>query len=259
MQYIDKTKNEADASKIINELFDDAWSNGDNKYIGADYYGLKNRKYKDRIIPIHLKEQDYFCCYCMRLINETSITLEHVIPQSPSNDFNKYLDSVPIFKEKLVLSSEFDYSTKVFTKFPHDVSYHNLIGACSKCNNERGNDFVTPITYDIDILNKIEYEKNGLVSVIDDKINIDKLSLNNRSLLVIARQLWFWLAKTHNNINEIADIEVSECILKSIPEDNILEAIEEFMDTEDAIEKERFNKLMEFKWFFKLYRTKHFE
>jgi hypothetical protein len=77
----------------------------------------------DKLLKVALcKEQGYICCYCMRAIDENTMSIEHYITQ------NRHPNSPLSEKEHQ----------------GNDLKYGNMLGSCNSkernCSGERGNE-----------------------------------------------------------------------------------------------------------------------
>lgn len=180
-----------------------------------------------------LSENQGRCCYCMRRIEESQTTLEHVIPNKTETEL-QYDSYQPYYTAGL-------WRTMVFAKkflanpcwpyvaFPHTVAYENLLPSCNGkfartvvspqlhapddrisqcCNNKRGNEMVIPFVFNPSMVSEFKYHKNGIVVwTVPDHITgderkrllqerkktIDHLGLNCPELVAI-RRIWFFLS-----------------------------------------------------------------
>lgn len=77
MQFINKFKYKRKGHRIIKAFIKDKWNNDIQRYVNLNYNELKRIKAFKYLL---LKEQQGFCCYCMRKIPFNEVTLEHVMP-----------------------------------------------------------------------------------------------------------------------------------------------------------------------------------
>ena len=77
MQFINKFKYKRKGHRIIKAFIKDKWNNDIQRDVNLNYNELKRIKAFKYLL---LKEQQGFCCYCMRKIPFNEVTLEHVMP-----------------------------------------------------------------------------------------------------------------------------------------------------------------------------------
>lgn len=77
MQFISKFKYKKKGHRIIKSFIKNKWDNDIQRYVNLNYSELKRIKTFKYLL---LKEQQGFCCYCMRKIPFNEVTLEHVMP-----------------------------------------------------------------------------------------------------------------------------------------------------------------------------------
>lgn len=259
MKYINKTEYTAKAYQIIDTLMADAWNEEEKRYIDFNYNGLGKAKYRDEIIKLCLQEQMTFCCYCMKKINADETSLEHIIPQIVSEiDFYRYL-VVNELIDNVTHKKLFDHRIRLekLKKYPHDISYHNLIASCRSkihCNSKRGNNYIEPIMYYKDIADRVWYEKNGSIGS-DEFITFldDVLGLNHNELKYI-RKLWQLFSKkfeTLPNMITVTQQDLDDMIYDAIATDeDLVMLLERFVGNENQLSK-AFRK---YEWFFDYYK-----
>ncbi len=214
MQYIDKTKHiiKEEAHSFLKAYIDSKWK--DTKYIGLSYNSLRrNSLKKGKFRKLLLKEQNYYCCYCMRHILETEATLEHIIPNSATtNDaFSAYVSYGQIQPNVFLWDETSMSSIKIIPPpFPHILAYENLVVSCDGfiptkglsncCNNKRGNNEIIPFFYTKD---KFTYALNGMI-ICNAKYNntISFLALENETLQLF-RRCWLNLPVKYDALDVI--------------------------------------------------------
>ena len=75
MQFINKFKYKRKGHRIIKAFIKDKWNNDIQRYVNLNYNELKRIKAFKYLL---LKEQQGFCCYCMRKIPLNDVAL-HVL------------------------------------------------------------------------------------------------------------------------------------------------------------------------------------
>jgi hypothetical protein len=230
MEFIDKTILAMEAEAIVSDFLNQLKIEG-NPY-PKDLYGIfkstKNKEdiaLQDLLIDLLLKEQNYYCCYCMRKLDfeDEEKTLEHLIPNKIKSKakFDTYLNPETVLNDKNVCFSE-DFTNNQETNFPpypHTVAYHNLTVSCNgkishsdfpiHCNLKRGNEYVKPFILHPKISEEFKYNPDGFVCW-EDKDNKKKeekektlniLGLNIDRLRMI-RRIWFYAAQKGFNLIE---------------------------------------------------------
>lgn len=225
MQYINKSLDREEGNHITKEYLRAIWLREECRY-PVDYNGTfhslptSEDSYSSRMMSVLLKNQNYYCCYCMRrLTGNDDTTLEHIVPQTATEkDFEEYKkDEFTHIKEHLLLSSEYTKKKNPsFDPLPHTVAYDNLVASCkglfpklSKignaeqdesghcCNNKRGNDKALPIYFLHDVSDIIRYHKSGrIIYEYNDPwyeacVEMVGNARLNWETLTDIRQLWF--------------------------------------------------------------------
>ena len=168
MKYIDKSKNLPQGDEIIDQLLSESWNAEESRYIGADYDGLRAPLYKVPLTDLLLDEQRMTCCYCMKVLQSTDVTIEHIIPQGITmDDMENYL-VVRELTDHLIHKDRFDRTVEQQhpDKYPHDIAYSNLLASCysqEHCNHFRGSKEIKPFFFDPDIELKVKYDVAGLI------------------------------------------------------------------------------------------------
>ena len=219
MEFIDKTNNsnKTKAENVIRNFIDDLQKEGNPlpKDLYTAFKGLdpSGKRYTESLIPILMEEQHNRCCYCMRMLTEDPIILEHIIPNNTRKkaEFDTYVNYSVILKENVCFAPDYIAEDgKNYISFPHTVAYQNLSVSCNGrffnqsgksmcCNNFRGNKFVIPFILDPDIHESFHYHTNGRVTWSEDPIKantIRDLGLNDQTLVMI-RFIWK-IAKSRN-------------------------------------------------------------
>lgn len=204
MRYIDKTIHAYECNLLIDQFLalciERTW---------IPYYSEFGRtSFRKAVRRILVDEQNHYCCYCMRRLRMSEITIEHIIPTSePRTTFDLYKAYSPFFNQVVHLD-EFLETWKQ-PPYPHTVAYTNLVASCAGilsegdnksccCNNKRGNKHIIPLIYLPNISSTIAYTKTGLIYPVDKdplKLDaIDTLKLNHEILKEV-RFLWFRIKK----------------------------------------------------------------
>lgn len=216
MQWINKRNKHyrKRAHFIINRFVRDAWNADTQSYTNFNYDSFKRNKSFKALL---FKEQNGYCCYCMRKMNLSEshlCTIEHILPhkikKEEKNEIAYYYASVP-FLSKYVHIIEPQFLKKKLTKgkpYPHFCAYENLVLSCSGaiyktdtpecesfsklhecCNNYRGQKRIVPIFFKKYI--DIKYERDGLMTY-DEKYldTIEALNLEKKENLRLIRRIW---------------------------------------------------------------------
>jgi hypothetical protein len=187
MRFIDKSSHQAQGNQVIDDLLSNKWVDIQGQYIDANYNdGLCDKRYTFYIdlSMVLLQNQHHYCCYCMKKIDESDISLEHIIPHETKTqaEFNTYL-VCDEFIDNVIFSKAFNKTIRIIppAKYPHDIAYYNLVASCrsnSHCNHKRGNKKIYPLMYDTNIKIKIDYNDSGIAYSLSDKPYFQRL-LNN--------------------------------------------------------------------------------
>lgn len=239
-------KNTNDGNLIIDENLTQAWSHQENRYEGNLYYGILSRDERTRLINLMLHEQNSLCCYCMKQIESSDVTIEHIIPQHAGTvEFNTYL-TVEEFNQT-IHKDNFDRYSNIIPPdgYPHDLSYNNLIASCDSkthCNNKRGSQFVSLLVYDDIMISNLTYEPFGSITVTED-ISIKPLNLDN-DFLKMVRRVWFEIAKRFPEIQSFESLHNLTQLL-----DEVLPYLEDkYIDT--FYNSPKVVDLFKYRWFY---------
>jgi hypothetical protein len=260
MRFIDKSKNVAAGNVIINQLLDDCWNSDELTYRFANYEDLSKNKYRGRIVPLILDEQNNLCCYCMcELNNENTTTLEHIIPQKLKLDtklaeYNDYLNCKTI-SEYVIHRDYFDLNTKIIPpgKYPHDIAYNNLIASCDSeahCNNFRGSKNIKPFIFDNQIEDKVRYDEAGRVDCDEYADDLANVGLSTNKLLQLIRRIWQRLSLSIANIKEFSEDDIEDEIILLVDDPDYDRIIEDFFD-----KPSKKAELLKYKWFYYYYKN----
>ena len=290
MRYIKKTGTpfEAKGRGQTKAFIDSCWQADSGEYIGLVYDRSRLGQLEETLVD---EQRDgvgnSYCCYCMRKLylsnvedHVANVTLEHIIPHQITDkdwntDKNKY-QQFPNLNDKHVsvciggeLSEEQKITKITGMPYPHYVSYHNLVASCDGklmeqntlyssrcCNNKRQERFVLPIYLDENLSKGIGYTKKGELEfddeVYDDKwFDKDHLNLCN-SWIVLVRRLWYRIAISEYTAQNIEDAKTQDSLRRNIIDDiDFDEEIDSWFDN-----KEAWNLLSEYSWFYGYYKSK---
>jgi hypothetical protein len=223
-------KNNQTAIDYVTNFINGQWLEnniGGNEYRNIGYNSINRTQYKTYC----LQEQENVCCYCSREIaNNPNTELEHIIPRSVATNeaLQPYFSLSNILADNTVLQEDFRLSTErqATPPFPHHIAYQNIVASCNGitfkssedftcCNRKRQDDFIPP--YNL-IQNNIVYLPDGTIySTIDTTYeeqgiqydSITRLNLNKQTLKNI-RRIWFLLASSDVNINQLTQATTIE-------------------------------------------------
>ncbi|WP_291529471.1 hypothetical protein [Bacteroides sp. UBA939] len=282
MKYINKETYSEEALDIVYPFLQEAWNAIDNEYIGLTYEDFRKPKYRrdsvdgsDKIVEIMRKEQDDYCCYCMRLIRGKNITIEHVIPQQCDSDITPYtkyapvlanrVEHVDVFKTHKPLPSKTD-----LMKQPHVVAHANLVASCTGiavenndsccfCNGKRGNTRIVPLMLMQECMSLVGYLVNGRMYAINNnseyKDTIKQLQLNHDRLIEI-RHLWHLIQRQEllSSFVQSADERCRQvAIIKTFA---VKRWSEVSVNYKKYAESEFYwNLLMDYEWFHQYYKN----
>lgn len=228
---------------------------------------------KGEMLELAKRSQNNLCCYCMReLSEESTVTLEHIIPQSVSEkEFAKYLHTgSPWLKAESVIRTA-DFTGKINIPIPprpHTVTFENLTASCNGafpetgqkgrcCNNRRGNKWIVPIFYWWSVQSQLQYTNDGRMYPCENSElreecmgAIETAGLNCTSLKRIRR---LWRLMRNVPINEIEegcnDKTKRKLILFSVlyKKDEFAEIDEELFNT--FIRDEYWATFWRYRWF----------
>ena len=216
MEHIDKSNNlyKVKADSVVNDFI------AHQRLLGNEpkYFIFCKTSFKNKLRDILIEEQDYYCCYCMRILKkDDSTTIEHIIPKGVDlNELNSYKICYPNYFTEVIHRDCFN-SSSITPPYPHQIAYQNLSASCKGilqecsdsphcCNNKRLRAVINPLFFDGNIANIVEYialtGESKSCNVADATIasTINNLGLNNDTLKEI-RFLWALITKKGLVIN----------------------------------------------------------
>lgn len=116
MQFISKFKYKKKGHRIIKTFIKNKWDNDIQRYVNLNYNELKRYKVFKYLL---LKEQQGFCCYCMRKIPFKEVTLEHVMPHHLNDKKRK--EEIKYYSKFGQLKKE-KYIIALIKRFPYLLS-----------------------------------------------------------------------------------------------------------------------------------------
>lgn len=274
MKFINKTLNQVQGRGLVDTFLNSRWDNVARRYSNIDYSTEPNHPFKlslrNPLRQLLLREQNSYCCYCMRLINANSTTFEHVVAKSRSTITQTTLDqysNYPIIRNSVCLQSIFDNArVKLNTPpYPLEIAYENLTASCNgkflpdgvsvqTCNCKRQDNFILPLFYISTIQSEIVYRNGGLIESLNNSYDasINTLRLNHNTLQKV-RQVWYHISVENIGNIENADTELKRNVilttnLISLPSTRRNQLIGDFK-TETF-----WNVLLQYKWFYDYYK-----
>lgn len=222
MQFINKFKYKRKGHRIIKAFIKDKWNNDIQRYVNLNYNELKRIKAFKYLL---LKEQQGFCCYCMRKIPFNEVTLEHVMPHhledKKRKEEVKYYSKFGRLKRGKIYycpDKEIPISPKLHTPpYPHCIAHENLVASCQGkvfeggekyilhkcCNNFRGNDKIVPLFFIPRAAEIVRYEIDGTLTYFEKyESTISSLNLMH-STLIFMRKIWAKIVINNISLNQV--------------------------------------------------------
>lgn len=290
MKEIDKTIYRDAFNQYTRAFIKAAW-NGSEFYppleLKVCYESFSNKKWKLTSLPgsaysgwldILMHEQDSRCCYCMRRLSNSEVSVEHLIPESFTNldkddEFAFYYEMVPGLSELVVDSGQIGRSLAAnpsdidtVSGMPHLIAHSNLFAACNchygcSCNNHRGNNRILPMMLMSGVDSWVKYEINGKISILHDDIQLvsdtlKHLDLNSKTLVII-RHLWYLFTKQNiqPNVNKRYTFPEKDNLIRTALGLDVTEVIPEqyrcFLKTD--VTDYYWNLLLAYDWFGRYY------
>lgn len=277
MQYINKNnpKTRKEALSIIRRIIQKQWIDGE--YCNLTYEELDLTEIENILV----KEQQEYCCYCMRALRqldtekrERNVTIEHIIPNHISiSDFER---------DKKRYSAYFTFDNKhikVFSEgklkdkkkrlslppYPHFVSYDNLVASCDGktlegqesvsahhcCNNCRKDVYIPPLFYKKNVENIIRYDSKGNIDCEERYIPyFDHRALNLMTYSFNRiRRFWRIITTSEYTVEDVLNAANDEHMRH-----NIVEDIGDDSDSWNSLRKKIVWRLFaDFSWFYQYY------
>lgn len=253
-----------------------------NQWIDGEYYNLT---YEDLDVSelenILVKEQEGYCCYCMRTLrqseidgSERNVTLEHIIPNHISeSDFERdkarYSDYFKFDKKhiKVFVHGVWEDKKKQLKPppFPHFVAYDNLVASCDGrtlnnldiitphhcCNNYREDRFVAPLFYKENVEDLIRYDSKGNIDCDEKYVRyLDERALNLMTYSFCQiRRFWRIIAQSEYTVDDILNARTD-----TTRRNDIIDDISDNSDRWNSVRKEIVWKLFaDYSWFYYYY------
>ncbi|NBK99891.1 MAG: hypothetical protein EOM50_18145 [Erysipelotrichia bacterium] len=267
MQFISKFKYRKKGHRIFKAFIKNKWDNDSQKYINLNYNELKRYKVFKYLL---LKEQQGFCCYCMREIPFNEVTLEHVMPhhlddKKRQEEIMYYSKFGRLKRGKITYCPDEELSTKLHTPpYPHCIAYENLVVSCQGkvfeggekyvlhkcCNNFRGNNKIIPLFFIPRVVEIVRYEIDGTLTYFE-KYDSTIKSLNlMHSTLIFMRKTWAKIV-----INKISLNQVNKALTDIEIRANIIDDIDINLSERKNLRIDLYWKLLiEYHWFYKYFQ-----
>lgn len=234
MRYIDKngTHNEAHSINVlfILECLSNGWTIA-HKKCTFQSFNSDQKGYRSQWHNLLNNEQQGRCCYCMKRLNPSNVSIEHIIPRAftvskNALEYRQYVQDAPVLGDFVMLADDYKCQLDAGTlniateqRMNHLVGLANLLLACPEpksemnkehldwlgcnCNNARGKKYLLPIMLTPNVDTDIKYSVDGSFYFIDNKKYPESRSgvqfllhhLNTDSLKEV-RHLWYKLSKT---------------------------------------------------------------
>ena len=270
MQFINKFKYKRKGHRIIKAFIKDKWNNDIQRYVNLNYNELKRIKAFKYLL---LKEQQGFCCYCMRKIPFNEVTLEHVMPHhledKKRKEEVKYYSKFGRFKkgENILLAQikRFPYLPNyILLPIPICIAHENLVASCQGkvfeggekyilhkcCNNFRGNDKIVPLFFIPRAAEIVRYEIDGTLTYFEKyESTISSLNLMH-STLIFMRKIWAKIV-----INNISLNQVNKALTDNDIRINIIDDIDIDISERKNLRIDLYWKLLiEYHWFYNYFQ-----
>lgn len=274
MRWINKRnrRNRKQGHAIVGKFLRRGWNKTSGRYVNCSYSDFQS---EGEITHLLLREQGYFCCYCMRKISyKGHTTIEHVLPRKTKkyehNTITHYLNSIRFMKRYVKWTDEPPKKRVKVPPYPHYCAYENLVVSCdgsvydlhnpdfqyaSKlhncCNNFRKNEKIIPLFYLKKINRVLIYERDGELTY-DEKYRhtIKAINLEYDTLKLI-RRAWARISRVYtveDVRNAMADIDMRNIII----DDSRLNAF----DGNLLRHSNMWNLLFEYRWFYTYFKRK---
>lgn len=285
MQYIDKfhPENRKKGLRINQEVLDSHWNAETGEYFSMRYKDFDKKPFNSLLS----NEQGGLCCYCMRRLHvnaernhRKNVTLEHVVPNKiTSDEWNQDKGSYQKFRGLTdefitVCPSDGVIDKKVrfgMPPFPHFIAYDNLVASCDGqtlnydatevnhhcCNNYRGNRYVEPLYFHVNVGNEIDYDSFGrivceeeVVKYLDEKTGVNIMS----PFLNKVRMFWNLVSASGYTPEDIRAAEDDEELRQDIRDDLFTtDGLGEWEFLEDEV---KWAVYADYDWFYTYYRNK---
>lgn len=291
MKWIDK-RNETNSEKghaFVNGFLDGQWDEAEGCYINCDFDTFKRN---DEFKTLLLKEQEEYCCYCMRDMSgqvngqdnecRCGVTLEHVIPHKNRADENFYHEHCDCLNDVVFydMNENDNRHRRLATPpYPHFCAYENLVASCDgsifqteapeaeiiyrlheTCNNKRGSKKIMPLFFKHDIGTTLIYLTDGTISYSDEVSDADA-PVWDETLEVIRlenkRLKMFRRAWAQISLSDHTDIDVYDARNDKELRENIIDDLA--MDTSDqrCLAKDLYwDLLCQYHWFYGYFKAR---
>lgn len=273
MRWINKRhkNNRKRGHTIVRKFLHNGWNGELGKFVNADYDELKRERKMERLL---LKEQGYYCCYCMRAISiKNKTTIEHILPRKTKVDNHNtichYLNTARYMKHYVKWTDEPPRQRMENPPYPHYCAYENLVASCdgsvwdmsnpdalastvhNTCNNVRSDQEIVPMFYDPQIERRLLYERDGELTYDEAKYSktIDAIKLEHSTLKLI-RKTWAQIVSKKYTIEEVKRAIGDEKLRLDILDELILAVA----DIDFLRRKNIWGLLYEYRWFYDYFK-----
>jgi hypothetical protein len=289
MRYIDKEIYQKDFDTYTIRYLQNAQAN-DGTFIPpleskSTFENFSQSKYKlqpchgsthEGWLSILLEEQENRCCYCMRRLDNNSISVEHLVPESfegldEDDEYNFYATHASAIREYVITCRNFVKASKnlniknnEFKFMPHLIAHSNLFPACQSnkpgcsCNNHRGNHRILPLMLMPNVNSLVEYNTAGECILFHCDIEasfstLKHLDINTNALKKI-RHLWYLfshinLCPTSSSNNEFKDRDRLLRLAFGISPNEILP-----LEYQNFLSDTYWQLFLQYDWFFGYYK-----
>lgn len=271
MQFISKFKYKKKGQQIVKNFISKQWNNDTQKYINLNFNELKRTK---KFKFLLLKEQQGYCCYCMRKIRFNEVTIEHVMPHNLKKnicikDESKYYSKFGRLKMKNIYycpDYKIDTKLKIRKKpFPHCIAHENLVLSCKGkvfdegekyvlhecCNNFRGNEKIIPIFFIPRAAEIILYEIDGNLTFFEKYESTIKILNLRHKTLIFMRKIWAKMV-----INNIRFSQITKALTDKNIRTDIIDDIDINLSERKNLRIDLYWKLLiEYNWFYGYFKN----
>ena len=235
-----------------------------------------------------MDEQEGRCCYCMRTLTPQKLNIEHVVPKSLSGargatEYRLYAAHAPAIRDYVMIADQFaqkSFATQADIdneqRMPHITAEANLLAACNGkwgkpetgccCNNNRQDAFVVPLMLMKECHERVDYDENGLVSVLPQEPTLKTIIMElNDELYTQVRRIWYKISGTTYSLDEVnaAKGYVERVVILKTAfgvanfENDLPESIKKFAGwLENPQSSLYWDLLLSYDWFYHFYRTR---
>lgn len=299
MKYIDKYRLVDEAHAVNVRYLQDCYQGAGNPmYPKVDskqsFEDFKKSEYRYRNANMRgweellMEEQEGRCCYCMRTLTPHELNIEHVVPKGLSgnrgvSEYEQYAACAPAIKDYVMVADQFaqkSFATQADIdnekRMPHITAEANLLAACNGkwgkpetgccCNNGRKDSFVVPLMLMEECHNRVDYDENGLVSVLPQEPTLKTIieELNDETFMQV-RQVWYKISGSSYSLDDVraANGYVERVMILKTAfdvanfEDDLPEDFKKFARLEGNLQSTLYwDLLLSYDWFYYFYQNR---